>query len=499
MRLPRFMTTIHFRLSALFLLMLAVLAGVYYYWIEVTIFSSDAAPGEDRWYESEAHAELDSLASLLAADLDDPEATESRLVEYGRRIAVFDAEVSLLDARGRLLASSRPDSLSIVLQRVEHALLDSMMTPAWDYAFYPNPHYMDAFENRIFDVHPVRRDGGDSGPLDGYLVASFQPVTIAVGEIEADTRRIWLQGMVALLVAAALCGLITMAYLSRRIQILSRGVDRFGEGDLGVRIPLGRSADEIGRLSRNFNTMADRLEAMIERLRQSDGFKRQLIANISHDLRTPLASVRGYAETLVASGDRIDREERRRFLEIISTNVDHLERLIQHLFTLSQLDSGQAVFNPEPFQLGELAHEVLDRCRGRAVEREVRLAVQREVDLPPVQIGQALQNLVENGIKFNRPRGEVTVTLSRAGGMVRTEVRDTGDGIPAADLPHIYERFFTADRSRSRKGESSGLGLAIAHKILEGHGASLEVESRVGEGSVFSFLLPVAAPPPPGA
>jgi signal transduction histidine kinase len=238
------------------------------------------------------------------------------------------------------------------------------------------------------------------------------------------------------------------------------------------------------------------LANLIEQLRQSDQFHRQLVVNISHDLRTPLTSLRGYVETLDLKGETMPAAERERYLGIISANLDHLDRLINHLLQLSELDSGHAEFHLEDFPLEELVGEVLSRFDSLATERGVTLENRSDENLPPVhadplQIGQVLQNLVDNGIKFCEPGGRVTVDLRREDQSVAIEVRDTGRGIAPEDLPHIFERFYTVDKSRSLKGQSSGLGLAIAQMILAGHGLELAVDSRLGKGSTFRFALPL--------
>lgn len=496
MTLPGFTRTLHFRLSALFLLLLAVSAVGYYIWINATVFRLETAPGEDRWYEELAEAELDSLARKLTPHLGDRLITEAMIVEYGRRVAHYDVELALLAGSGELLTSSSPDSLSRVLLQVDPALLDSMSTSGWDFGSYPNPNNIDAYENRIFNVTPVFATPDSTPPPQAYLAASFTPLDIQPGEMERDNRRLLAQAVTVILMAAALSGMIIMAWISRRIRTLSTGVAAFREGQLSHRVPV-RSADEIGQLGQNFNSMASRLEALIERLRLSDRFHRRLIANISHDLRTPLASLQGYVETLTLQGDRLPPADRDRYLQIIKGNLEHLERLISHLLQLSQLESGQAQFHPEDFSLEELVGEVLDRFQGLAADRGIALVTEVEGELPavqadPLQIGQALQNLVENGIKFSETGGRVTLSLRGGNDGVSVEVRDTGQGIAPEDLPHIFERFYTADKSRSRKGQSSGLGLAITKKILEQHQLELDVASRPGEGTTFSFVLPAA-------
>jgi signal transduction histidine kinase len=502
MPLPRFTRSLHFRISALFLGLMALFAVGYYFWIDNTVFKTDSVPGQDTWYDRIGKTEIDSLARLLPVHLPIPADLDSILVDYGDRVRRYQAEISLLDADGAIVASSRPDSLSRVLVRVSPALLDSMGLKQWDFESFPNPYDVDAFENRIFAVAKVRAAGdADTARPAGYLVGSFRPVSIQAGEIERTTRHLALQAAAVILLFAAISGMILMAWVSRRIAALSVGLAAFREGDFTRRVP-DRSADELGRLSRDFNAMADHLAELIGQLRQSEEFQRQLLGNLSHDLRTPLASLRGYVETLELRGDTLPAAQRNRCLAVLRSNVAILERLVGRMLELSRLDAGQAEFRVEDFSLPELCHEVIARCETIAAERHVALRCDLPAELAPVRadplrIGQVLQNLIENGIKFNRAGGDVTVTLRPTADGVLTEVRDTGRGIAAEHLPHIFDRFYTADPSRGGPTHDSGLGLAIVSRILEGHGSRLEVESRPGEGACFRFNLPLA--PDPGS
>ena len=391
---------------------------------------------------------------------------------------------------------------------VDPALLADMSDGQWDWSSYPVADDVDAYENRIFEVDHVFAGNETTEPA-AYLVASFQPYTYAVDEMAGDNRTLGVGAIVFMISLAAISGLIIMTWTSRRISLLSRDVAVFAAGDLGHRTS-ARSTDEIGALGRDFNAMASRIETMVGRLKDNEQFQRQLIANISHDLRTPMASLRGYVETLQMQKRSLDEEDRQRYLDIIAANLDHLDRLVDHMLVLSRFDSGQAVFEMEDFPIAELADSVLMRCENLAQERDVSLTLVVDEDTAlvhadPLQIAQVLQNLVENGIKFNRTGGSVAVELSRRADRVQVHVRDTGLGIAPEDLPHIFERFYTGDKSRQRQpatpamqsvrdhlGQSSGLGLAISAKIVAGHDSELQVTSELGTGTAFGFTLQAA-------
>ncbi|MBK7701829.1 MAG: HAMP domain-containing histidine kinase [bacterium] len=496
-----FHRTLHFRIALLFLALLSVVFLTYSWWIEYSMNQGLWLPGEEEWYDSRREVEAESLAVHVTPLFADSLATTDALAAYGRVIAGYDAEVALIGPNGLVLHTTMPDSLSRVLVYVSPTLLDSMTAEDWDFESYPYPAAIDAYENRINDVVPIFAGGDSTAAPDAWLVSSFRPVNISMEEIERDERTRNLRGAAAILLSSFLGGLVIMTWVSRRIRSLSLDLATFRDGDFEHRAR-GRAADEIGALERSFNSMADRLTGVIGRLRQSEDYRRQLTANISHDLRTPMASLRGYVETLTLRGQDLTDEEREHHLRTITSNLDNLEGLIERLFELTRLESGQVQYRREAFSLEELAADVLGRLESRSRDADVALNLDAEAGLPlvhadPLRIGQVLQNLADNAIKFNRRGGEVRVSLRRLqdgpGDGVAVEVGDTGIGIGNDDLPHVFERFYTVDKSRSGN-TGSGLGLAIAHQIVSGHGSDLTVESREGGGTTFRFSLPAAVP-----
>jgi len=495
----RIFRKLHVRLTVVFLLMLAVSIWAYVYWVNSTVLEPYDDDEERYWYEELAAAEIDSLAEEIATDWPDLLVADTILCTYGSRVASYEAELILFDAAGGYQASCRPDSLHAAVPEVDPKLLADMAGDEWDFETYPDPREVDLFVNRIFKV--VRIGQAEAG-AEAFLVASFEPPTLGAGEARRDERTMLLGALALLLLYATGSSLIIMAWTSRRISRLSRGVATFTAGDLQCRVP-GGSQDEIGTLGRDINAMAARIETMVEELQSKEQFQRELVANVSHDLRTPLTAVRGYVESLGLREDDLSTDERRRYLGIIIAKLDHLNALVEHTLVLSRIDSGQAAFRFEDFSLGELVGSVIQRCEPVAGPRGVSLDLELEPGLPdvhadPLQISRVVQNLVENGIKFTPAGGAVHIAARRDGSGVRVTVSDTGDGIPAADLPHVFDRFFTGDKSRTaRTGDGEpgrlqrcvGLGLAIASRIVAEHDGELAVASTEGEGSAFWFNL----------
>jgi len=233
-------------------------------------------------------------------------------------------------------------------------------------------------------------------------------------------------------------------------------------------------------------------------LRRAERLRRELTANISHELRTPLTSIKGFAETLLG-GAMTDEAAGRRFLAIIDSEATRLMKLVDDLMDLSRLESRAVSMEPGPLPLDELASEALSRMRPQAERHRIAL---RAGAVPAIALAdrdrilQVLTNLLDNAIKFTPEGGTVEVSVTSTPTEAVVSVTDTGRGIPADDLPRIFDRFYRVDRSRSREAGGTGLGLAIAKHIVEAHGGRITVASRVNAGSTFAFTLPLATPVP---
>jgi two-component system phosphate regulon sensor histidine kinase PhoR len=232
----------------------------------------------------------------------------------------------------------------------------------------------------------------------------------------------------------------------------------------------------------------------LTRQRQTEAMRRDFISNVSHELRTPLAALKALTETL-QSGALEDQPAAHRFLEQMETEVDSLSLMVNELLELSRIESGRVPLNIEPTPPLDIVNPAVDRLRLQAERAGLTLSIVCADDLPAVladatRIQQVVVNLLHNAIKFTPEGGQVTVNVTQQSHQVQFEIRDTGIGIDAEDLPRIFERFYKADRSRSTSG--TGLGLAIARHLVEAHGGRIWAESKVGKGSSFYFTIPLA-------
>ena len=234
----------------------------------------------------------------------------------------------------------------------------------------------------------------------------------------------------------------------------------------------------------------------LTRLRELEGARQEFVANVSHELRTPLSLIKSAAETLL-DGTKSDPAALDRLLAIIDRHADRLTLLIDDLLLLAQLDSGRLVLHPQPAPVRAAVQEVFDDLAKRAQAREVRLenaipdGLTAKVDSD--RLRQVLSNLVDNGIKYGRPGGSLTVSAgAKAGGWLEVCVRDDGPGIPPEALARVFERFYRVDKARSREQGGTGLGLAIVKHAVQAHGGEVRVESELGQGAAFYFTLPAA-------
>ncbi len=282
---------------------------------------------------------------------------------------------------------------------------------------------------------------------------------------------------------------------ARSIRGLARAAERMSDGDLRARVRI-ESRDEIGDLARAFNVMVEKLESGIARERDLEVARRELISSVSHDLRTPLSSVRAMIESMY-DGVVSDPETVRRYLATSMSEVDRLSRLVDDLFELSQITSGALELHLETALLQDLISDTLESMSAQALSHRLSLEGAVDAELSPVtmdtqRVQRVIYNLVQNAIRHTPPDGSIHIRARDLGGEVHVEVEDTGEGIPDGDLERVFERSYRVDASRSRESGGAGLGLSIAKGIVEAHGGRIWVESRVHRGSTFRFTLPKA-------
>ena len=336
--------------------------------------------------------------------------------------------------------------------------------------------------------------GAVNAPV-GFVVIPINPPPVFVAIRELGPTLTWV-GLVLLAIGAASAALLIFSPAHRRLRTLEQAARALGEGRTDVRA-VEAGGDEVSSLAHAFNRMADDLGARAAALAASDRARRQLLADVSHELMTPLAAVRGYTETLAMPELSLDQPTRSRYLGIIGDETQKLESLIGDLLDLARLEGGGGTLTIEDVPVKELFGRIADR-HGPAI-RERRVTLEVSVQPPELavradgqRLEQALQNLAANALRHTPEGGRVTLAAEAVPEGARITVRDTGPGIPLEHLPHIFERFYKADAARSATRMSgSGLGLSIVQAIVERHGGTVTASnSPEGSGACFEIRIP---------
>jgi len=487
-RKNNFFTSIFWKISAIFLLTLLVLSTIYLY---ISVYTAEM-------YFQEASQKLNAeVAPHIAAEnkcFINGEANEEALKEVFHDVMIINPsiEVYLLNTEGKILTYFAPDKVI----KLDYVPLDPIKefieVGTSTFVMGVDPKNETAMKG--FSAAEVCEDS----VLMGYMY-----VILGGEEYENATQfvfgsymlRLGLRSMTITLIAAALISLIALAFITRNLSRIIYVIRKFKDGDLNTRIKL-KGRGELGEFADSFNEMADIIVSNIEEMKTMDNLRRELVANVSHDLRTPLATIQGYIETILMKSDSLTDEDKKKYMQTIFGSTERLKNLVEELFELSKLEARETVPNPEAFSLAELVQDVQQKNLIIAEPKKIDLSLEFPFDLPLVfadisMMEKVLQNLLDNAIKFTPEAGNITISLSPHKEEILLSVKDTGAGINSEDLPHIFDRYQKAERTNMHDNVGLGLGLAIVKKILEVHNISIDVKSSEGEGTAFSFKIPI--------
>jgi two-component system sensor histidine kinase BaeS len=284
--------------------------------------------------------------------------------------------------------------------------------------------------------------------------------------------------------------------LTRPLALLTQAAEEMKAGNYNQRVEQPGSQDELGRLALTFNAMADKIAADVNELRKQEQLRRDLIANIAHDLITPLTAIQGYSEAI---GDDVisSPEQRHETAQLIGREVQRLRRLVSDMQNMTSLESGRVSLEMAPLNLHDLVVETLAVIAPECEQAQIELQNSIDPATPPVladsdRITQVLLNLLDNARRHTPAGGQITLGARAEGGWLLAWVSDTGTGISPQDLPYIFERFYRVDRSRSAASGGSGLGLAIIKAIIMAHSGTVWAQSTPGQGTTIFFTLPLA-------
>lgn len=411
-------------------------------------------------------------------------------------------ELYLLDAQGRILAYSEEIG-EIMRQRVSLDAIEDMLAGNRGMPVMGDDP-KSLHDKKVFSVFPIEHEGQRLGYIYAVLGSErFEHISQMLQQ--STIMRIGIGAIMLALAFAFVGGLILFFALTQRLRKLSQSMQQFQQRTIDFPDHAAQNSaaprpprDEIDTMAMTFEKMAERIDSQMRRLKETDALRRELVANVSHDLRTPLASLKGYIETLLLKDDTLSREQRKQYLQIAHNNAERLNKLVTELFELAKLDAGELKLHRESFSLAELAHDVIQKFALRAQQQNIRLQVDIDSDVPYVEadiglIERVLDNLVDNALKNTPSGGSIRLALDSDGKLVTVQVADTGRGIAEHELPHIFQRFYKKPGNDSVHS-GAGLGLAIAQRIIELHGSRLSVESILHQGTRFRFALPVQPP-----
>lgn len=336
----------------------------------------------------------------------------------------------------------------------------------------------------------------NKGGTQGYIYI------LLAGKEFLDTRaqlfgsyvlKVGLGTLLVTLLFAAILGILSVWYLTKNLRELVYAAQRFEQGDLKYRIQNAEKSDLAG-VTTTFNQMAETILGDMEKIQSLERLRQELIANISHDLRTPLAIMQGYIETLQIKENDLTPAQRSAYLNTINTSGVRLAKLIKQLFEYSKLESNQISPKKEAFLISELANDVHRNYQVLAKQKNITLSLDMETSIPLVfadisLVERAVQNLMDNALKFTPEYGTVIVSLSKGDSHIEMSIKDSGPGIQKEDQALIFERYRQTKKGQEKTG--AGLGLAIVKKIMELHNSSIKVFSTPNEGTSFVFTLPI--------
>ena len=469
------------RLSLLFLVLILLLGGAS---LMIAFNASEHLFDEveqllNREYASSIALELEPLVGEPF--------TEANIKDAIHYMMVLNpmVEIYLLNSEGLILCYFTGPNDTVVRNEIELEPLRRFVdSDGFEVVLGDDPRTGDAM--KPFSAARLRIDNDDGWV---YVILRGQSYDRSLAMVRSNyyLRSGFITFIFAIL-ATAVAGMFLFFVLTRRLRALSNGVDAFTRGRLDHRVSISGN-DELASLADAFNEMA-------KSIAEAEKQRRDLIANISHDLRSPLTSIRGYLETILLKDEKLSSDERREFLEISLKNVSGFQKLVEELFDLAKLEAKQIKTEKLLFSIAELVQDVVLKLKPQSEKKLINVNYQPASGLPSINgdiglIERVLTNVLENAILHTPNGGMIEISIDSSGDSLSISIADTGPGISDEDLPHIFERFYRADKSRNRDSRGTGLGLAIAKEVVDLHGGTLSAGSRDDGGAIFYIKFPI--------
>jgi signal transduction histidine kinase len=483
--MKRISNTLYWKIAGLFIIVLTILALIYFL-VSVQI---------SRKYFDETTQKLNrDVAKHMLLEVNpfkDGKVNEEALGKLMHSMMAVNPnlEVYLLNTEGEILSfvvlNKKVKLKSIAIEPVKKFIANGKLI------YGDNPRLPG--EKVIFSASEVI----ENGKLQGYIymtLNSEQQSNIASTLKGSYMLSLTTKYFFITLVAAIIISLLLLWLLVKRLSAIMEMVRLFKQGNLEQRIGI-TGKGELSKMATAINGMADTIVKNIDELKEVDALRRELIANISHDLRTPVSVIHGYAETLVIKGDTLDKQKRQEYLSVIIKTSEKLKMLMADLFELSKLEARQVKPKQESFFIFDLLQDMSNKFKLLANEKKISFTADCNSNTPLVcadvsMMERVIQNLVENAIKYTPENGDVSVKVQQMSNQLQVNVTNSGAGIPEEEIPRIFNRYYKVSNSPNNKG--TGLGLAIVKNILDIHGIAIHVKSVVNKFTTFSFNLPLA-------
>ncbi len=488
------MNSLFAKLSAA-LLMIVVLMGAAFFIADRT---------NSRLYYEELTQKLNAPIAMYVTGqrqlIADGETDIDSLQELASHAMVINptAEIYLLDTEGKILGHALPAE-TVLRERIDLEPVRQLLAATDSGPIHgDDPRSLNM--QKVFSAAEIK--SGEK--LEGYLYVVLGGQTYEALANDIGSSYIGKVSLIIALVivfAAATVGLVVFRLLTRRLKKLNSEVklatDSQFDTEPNLELPAA-GGDEIDQLTESFLAMSTQIRRQLEQLTENDRLRRELVANISHDLRTPLSAMQGYLETLIIKGDALSDTDRNKYLRIARKHTVRLGVLIGDLFELAKLDSASVTPSLEAFSVPELMQDIAQEFQLEAERKEIDLSIALDADtaLTVGDIGliqRVLENLVRNAIRFTPKNGEITLRIAQHPQSVAVSVTDSGPGIAEQDIPRIFDRFYRSEQGEEALSDSSGLGLAIVKRILDLHDSRITVISSPGAGTRFEFELPLYA------
>jgi len=480
--------TLYARLSAALVFLLLLMGLMYGF--STLYFTGDYLQTLNQEVNRDLAKHLVADRNLVQQDKINQQALKNLFHDY--MIVNPSIEIYLLDLSGKILSFSADANK---VKRKQVSLVPIQKVLAGELVYGDDPRSLEI--QKAFSVTYVPTAQNPEGYL--YVVLQGEEYD-AVNELLKNSYlfKVSAWSVAVSLLVGLLIGLFLFYSLTKRVRLLALEVNQFSKGGFRTQPTMQllekKSGDEIDQLCGSFLALADHTLDQFNQLAQQDQMRRELVATVSHDLRTPIAVMQGYLETMSLNAD-LDLQEKKQYLEVALRHSKRLAKLVESLFELAKLEAKEVEPVLEPFPIAELLMDVVQKLGNRHSAGEVSLTSDVQESLPFVVadiglIERVLNNLIENAFTYSQPGGNVRVSAKQSGDKIWIEVADSGCGIDAEDLPKIFDQFYQAE-NKHRKGSHAGLGLSIVKRILELHNEQIKVVSQRNQGTSFCFSLAV--------